>query len=157
MVVSLKKPNDTEYHCKNNIREATISEVFDPSIVNVYVMVCGAAVKIGISANPGRRFSQLKGSSFVKERPSDKLTVFKCFTPHVEIDAREVERRVHKIFARRRISGEWFAINPRDAEAEIIMVACLNMASARKRDPFERTYSLDDLIERVEFARRPYS
>lgn len=62
------------------------------------------AVKIGFSRNPSRRFRQLQTGS------ADSLTLFEKMPGD-----RALEKAFHKIFADKRLTGEWF----KDSDHEI--------------------------------------
>jgi hypothetical protein len=68
-------------------------------------------VKVGIATNPRARLSQLRTASAVP--------LFMDFAAETSGDARALERRAHAILAGRRLSGEWFEVDSREAVAAV--------------------------------------
>lgn len=57
--------------------------------------------KIGISINPTRRKRQIELAS------GTRVCIIKCWET-LDATARSVEQYLHRLFARRRVQGEWF-------------------------------------------------
>jgi hypothetical protein len=68
-------------------------------------------VKVGIATNPRARLSQLRTASAVP--------LHLDFAAETEGDARALERRAHALLAERRLAGEWFAVDSREAVAAV--------------------------------------
>ena len=75
--------------------------------MNVYIIRAGnrGAIKIGVAANITRRLAQLQtGNPF-------ELIVMATIPCDSYLQAYDLEGRIHKIFKRQRIRGEWFQGN----------------------------------------------
>src|SRR4051812_4296962 len=68
-------------------------------------------VKVGIATKPRERLSQLRVSS--------PVPLHLDFAAETDGDARILERRAHAILAGRRLSGEWFEVDSRNAVAAV--------------------------------------
>lgn len=91
----------------------------------MHVYVIGAEVgpvKIGLSWNPEMRLSELQtGNPY-------PLKIFGTIPVKNHLSA-EVERRVHAIFAKCRMSGEWFSCSP-DAALRSIGIVAVELGAA---------------------------
>lgn len=67
-------------------------------------------VKIGVAADPARRMVNLQTSN------SSPLQIIRLLDGH-----RADERRIHDLFADRRLAGEWFAFDPSMLEADLVI------------------------------------
>jgi hypothetical protein len=94
-------------------------------------------VKVGIATNPRARLSQLRTASAVP--------LHLDFAAETEGDARALERRAHAILAERRLAGEWFNIDSREAVAAVrraaqeLGVALYGPRTSSARHPPART------------------
>lgn len=84
--------------------------------VHVYIICNGpndghsGPVKIGMADNPRTRLSGLQSGN------PNKLVIWRTYpTPHRDI-ARALERGFHSVMKKKRVSGEWFDVTPRQAE-----------------------------------------
>ena len=69
----------------------------------VYLLTCKGVYKIGVAKNPLRRLKALQTGS------SAKITlVHVIYSP----DAFKLEKYFHRLFAHKRMEGEWFALTP---------------------------------------------
>jgi hypothetical protein len=68
----------------------------------LYLMENNAQLnKIGIAKNPSKRKRQLELASGLN------IKIIKCWVT-LDATARSVEQYLHRLFARRRVQGEWF-------------------------------------------------
>jgi hypothetical protein len=79
------------------------------SSTSVYIIECAGYVKIGLAADPGSRLKEINIGAPIRAvlhrtREFESRTV-----------AREIESRMHRLFARKRSNGEWFDITPGEA------------------------------------------
>ena len=74
----------------------------------VYILRCGNSYKIGMTrVDVTKRLAALQTGS--PER-MEMITVIACDNPA------DLERRLHSMFAAKRLEGEWFALDPGDVE-----------------------------------------
>lgn len=97
----------------------------------VYVLKCGVLYKIGMTRNLTRR---LRGLRTALASPVELL-----YTLEV-LNARLVERYLHKLFAAQRKQGEWFELRADDVEF-------LRAISTAKRVPLLKKSSKEGLSE----------
>lgn len=71
---------------------------------------CRPIVKIGLTQNPKSRLAQLNTSS---PRRLEYFSVYQV------ADMAAVEREMHRMFADRRMNGEWFHLTPREADYQL--------------------------------------
>lgn len=69
----------------------------------VYLLACKGVHKIGVAKNPLRRLKALQTGS------SDKITIVHTIYSQ---DAFRLEKYFHRLFAYKRLEGEWFALTP---------------------------------------------
>lgn len=108
--------------------------------IHIYIICNGpndgmsGPVKIGMANDPHKRLLGLQSGN------PNKLIIWRTFpAPDREI-AREIERGFHVVQRKRRLSGEWFDLNPRQAEVLMRM----NLGTAF------HTHGMDkDLIQEV--------
>lgn len=84
----------------------------------VYLIRCERteATKIGISVNPARRVAQLQTGT------SSRLTLL--FEFHSRFPSL-VEGALHRLFADRRVSGEWYDVKP--SETDWVVKQCISI------------------------------
>lgn len=87
----------------------------DLKSVHVYIICHGpndglsGPVKVGMANDPHKRLASLQSGN------PNRLCIWRTFpTPDREI-ARHIERGFHHVQRKKRLSGEWFDINPRQA------------------------------------------
>lgn len=71
----------------------------------VYLLQCGTQFKIGFSKHPRKRVRQFRTGS-----PHDVYLLHTLKAPHY----RNVEKQLHREFAAKRGSGEWFHLDADD-------------------------------------------
>jgi hypothetical protein len=83
--------------------------------VHVYIICHGpndgevGPVKVGMATDPFKRLASLQSGN------PNRLCIWRTFpTPDREI-ARAIERGFHHVQRKKRLSGEWFDLNPRQA------------------------------------------
>ena len=105
---ALQRWRDSRVPDNLNVRASILDELFDDSIMKVYVMSCGDAVKVGISKNVGHRMAILRYEG--SKNLGNDLKVRAVFTPEDVTKARKIESRAHHALSGTRILGhsEWF-------------------------------------------------
>jgi hypothetical protein len=73
----------------------------------IYLLKCGELYKIGFSLKPRKRLKQFRTGS-----PHPIELVHTLRTPHFKM----LEQILHRRFAQKRQTGEWFKLDPEDVE-----------------------------------------
>ncbi|MEY4641112.1 MAG: hypothetical protein RLZZ227_1106 [Pseudomonadota bacterium] len=79
---------------------------------HVYLLSCGEHVKIGKAERPWRRLEELR-------RRSAPVRPVMLYCTDLLPEPTLVESRAHQLLADRRLDGEWFSIDPDEAQAAI--------------------------------------
>lgn len=96
----------------------------------VYIVKADGLYKIGSSKRPHKRIAQLRTASpFI-----EPVHHIQCFA------WREVERFLHRVFASKRVVGEWFALNDADLDriASIDYSVFVRAEREAKQDAIDR-------------------
>lgn len=96
------------------IRKATVDEIFDLSVKNLYLIHNGRRTKVGISINVGNRFNELRALN----RPARDKAPLKVHGVYT-IDqgtAREFEQAILYNHKNEIAVGEWLRCGPEDVE-----------------------------------------
>lgn len=104
-VVVCKKPDDTQVQPQTEFnlwsRENRPNKITNQS---VYLISSGSYQKIGIARCADSRLKQLQTGN------PNTLSVVSVYLPN-NIDAFDIEQKLHQHFDARRVSGEWFDVN----------------------------------------------
>ncbi len=84
--------------------------------------------KVGIALNPDKRKRQIELTS------GHKVDIIRCWQV-IDATAREAEQYIHRLYARRRVEGEWFTqMSVQDVEyAGYDMVECNHNGTIRRK------------------------
>ena len=88
--------------------EERVNEPRPVPLKSVYLMSAGRSYKIGVSKNPQRRAEEVR-----RHQPDVELVAASKLIPSSR--AFEIERKLHESLKNRCITGEWFSLNPLEA------------------------------------------
>lgn len=84
----------------------------------IYLIQCGAYVKIGVATEVEARLSELQIGN-----PAKLILIWKS-SYFTRAQAYRIERRTHGLLASYRTSGEWFQVDPETARKAILKGYC---------------------------------
>lgn len=102
-------------------------------------------VKIGKAKNPLDRMSELQVGNPQQLRLLGKI---RCSNDE---QAYQTERHIHRIFKRKKLHGEWFALTDADVRMTIRCMLTATSMQRREEDEERRAFEVNDELDR-EFA-----